>query len=123
MYEQWPFFAATIDLIEMILAKADMRIASLYDDVLVSDVQEKKLGVELRKKFEDTTTAVLEVGRVGGGACGCQGRLAVEVAIGPATRLQSPRDQESVGELAQGLLHVAAHTYHAPHDFSYGVSH
>lgn len=62
MYEDWPFFAATIDLIEMILAKADMRIAALYDDVLVDDAAEKKLGSELRQKFVDTVRAVLEVG-------------------------------------------------------------
>eukprot|EP00887_Chlorella_sp_A99_P002436 scaffold10.g2436.t1 len=36
MYEHWPFFTSVIDLIEMVLAKADMRIASLYDAVLVT---------------------------------------------------------------------------------------
>jgi len=61
MYEAWPFFAATIDLIEMILAKADMRISALYDDVLVSDPAGKKLGIELRQKFTDTVAAILEV--------------------------------------------------------------
>ena len=33
MYKKWPFFQSTVDLIEMILAKADMRIAKLYDEV------------------------------------------------------------------------------------------
>ena len=33
MYAEWPFFQSTFDLIEMVLAKADMRIASLYDQV------------------------------------------------------------------------------------------
>eukprot|EP00882_Tetradesmus_deserticola_P002991 GHRQ01003176.1.p1 GENE.GHRQ01003176.1~~GHRQ01003176.1.p1 ORF type:complete len:1130 (+),score=552.97 GHRQ01003176.1:118-3507(+) len=61
MYEEWPFFAATIDLIEMILAKADMRISGLYDDVLVDDPQGKKLGSELRQKFTDTVRAICEV--------------------------------------------------------------
>jgi phosphoenolpyruvate carboxylase len=63
MYEEWPFFAATIDLIEMILAKADMRISGLYDDVLVDDTQGKKLGSELRQKFTDTVRAICEVRR------------------------------------------------------------
>lgn len=63
MYEDWPFFAATIDLIEMILAKADMRIAGLYDDVLVSDPAGKKLGNDLRQKFADTARAICEVRR------------------------------------------------------------
>ncbi len=35
MYAEWPFFGSTVDLIEMILAKTDCRIAALYDDVLV----------------------------------------------------------------------------------------
>ncbi|KAF8073001.1 Ppc2 [Scenedesmus sp. PABB004] len=61
MYEEWPFFAATVDLIEMILAKADMRIAGLYDDVLVDDAAGKKLGSELRQKFTDTVRAICEV--------------------------------------------------------------
>lgn len=61
MYEDWPFFAATIDLIEMILAKADMRIAALYDDVLVSEPAGKKLGIELRQKFADCARAICEV--------------------------------------------------------------
>lgn len=71
MYEDWPFFAATIDLIEMILAKADMRIAGLYDDVLVSEPAGKKLGIELRQKFADCARAICEVrGRCGAGECG-----------------------------------------------------
>lgn len=63
MYEEWPFFAATVDLVEMILAKADMRIAALYDDVLVSDPAGKKLGIELRQKFTDTVRAICDVSR------------------------------------------------------------
>lgn len=61
MYEEWPFFQSTIDLIEMILAKADMRIAALYDDVLVEAPEERALGQELRQRFITTVKAVLEV--------------------------------------------------------------
>ena len=47
MYEQWPFFQSTLDLIEMVLAKADPRIAAEYDRRLVpADLQ--PLGRELR---------------------------------------------------------------------------
>ena len=35
MYERWPFFQSTLDLIEMVLAKADARIAAEYDRRLV----------------------------------------------------------------------------------------
>ena len=61
MYETWPFFAASVDLIEMILAKADLRISTLYDDVLVDDAAERKLGAELRERCNATIRAVLEV--------------------------------------------------------------
>ena len=61
MYREWPFFQSTIDLIEMILAKCDGRIAKLYDEVLVQDPEEKKLGEELRQKLCQTTSALLEV--------------------------------------------------------------
>ncbi|KAL6765264.1 phosphoenolpyruvate carboxylase-domain-containing protein [Haematococcus lacustris] len=61
MYREWPFFAATIDLIEMILAKSDARIAALYEDVLVSDPEELQLGQRLRVKLLETCRAVLLV--------------------------------------------------------------
>ncbi|KAK9799807.1 hypothetical protein WJX73_001098 [Symbiochloris irregularis] len=61
MYEEWPFFQSTMDLIEMILAKADMRIAAMYDSVLVSAPEEVALGQMLRAKFMSTVDAVLEV--------------------------------------------------------------
>jgi phosphoenolpyruvate carboxylase len=36
MYNEWPFFQVTIDLIEMVFAKADPRVAQMYDRLLVS---------------------------------------------------------------------------------------
>lgn len=35
--QHWPFFQSLMDLIEMVMAKGDMRIASLYDQILVED--------------------------------------------------------------------------------------
>lgn len=35
MYREWPFFRSAVDLIEMVLAKADGRIAAEYDRRLV----------------------------------------------------------------------------------------
>lgn len=63
MYAEWPFFQSTIDLIEMILAKADMRIAELYDRTLVSDPAHRRLGACLRQHFHSTVDAVLQVGQ------------------------------------------------------------
>ena len=60
MYAEWPFFQSTIDLIEMILAKADMRIAELYDATLVTDPAHRRLGAHLRQHFHSTVDAVLQ---------------------------------------------------------------
>lgn len=60
MYNQWPFFRVTIDLVEMVFAKGDPRIAALYDDLLVSP-ELKPLGDELRSKYEETRSFLLRV--------------------------------------------------------------
>jgi phosphoenolpyruvate carboxylase len=60
MYAQWPFFRSTLDLMEMVLAKADARIAAEYDRRLVPpDLQ--PLGREMRARLARATAAVLEV--------------------------------------------------------------
>ena len=57
MYQQWPFFQSTIDLIEMVLAKALMEIAELYDEILVPpDLQD--FGEQLRHRYANTVAAV-----------------------------------------------------------------
>ena len=63
MYEGWPFFAASVDLIEMILAKTDLRIAALYDDVRLPPhaAELKALGAELRERCLGAQRAVLGV--------------------------------------------------------------
>ncbi|EIE23489.1 putative phosphoenolpyruvate carboxylase [Coccomyxa subellipsoidea C-169] len=61
MYQEWPFFQSTIDLIEMILAKADMRIAALYDEHLVHNPSQRALGAVIRERFMATVHAVLQV--------------------------------------------------------------
>ncbi|TVR00984.1 MAG: phosphoenolpyruvate carboxylase [Deltaproteobacteria bacterium] len=60
MYRDWPFFQSTLDLIEMVLAKADTRIAALYDDLLVPEDQ-RDIGAELRLRWQRTADAVREV--------------------------------------------------------------
>lgn len=60
MYNQWPFFRVTLDLIEMVFAKGDPGIAALYDKLLVSPELEP-LGECLRSKYEETKSLLLEV--------------------------------------------------------------
>ncbi|ONK66876.1 uncharacterized protein A4U43_C06F12960 [Asparagus officinalis] len=37
MYDEWPFFRVTMDLVEMVFAKGDPGIANLYDKLLASE--------------------------------------------------------------------------------------
>ena len=60
MYAQWPFFRSTLDLIEMVLAKADGRIAAHYESALVPAALHT-LGADLRRRLPATSAAVLRV--------------------------------------------------------------
>jgi phosphoenolpyruvate carboxylase len=60
MYREWPFFRSALDLIEMVLAKADPRMAAQYDRALVpEDLQ--PLGTELRSRLDRAITTVLSI--------------------------------------------------------------
>jgi phosphoenolpyruvate carboxylase len=59
MYAEWAFFASTIDLVEMTLAKADGRIAAQYDQLVPADLQ--PLGDDLRARLARAIDAVLAV--------------------------------------------------------------
>ncbi|KAB1206468.1 Phosphoenolpyruvate carboxylase 4 [Morella rubra] len=60
MYQEWPFFQSTIDLIEMVLGKADIPIAKHYDEVLVLESR-RQLGSELRGELLTAEKYVLVV--------------------------------------------------------------
>ncbi|KAL6876432.1 hypothetical protein ACP4OV_013004 [Aristida adscensionis] len=60
MYNEWPFFRVTLDLVEMVFAKGDPGIAALYDELLVADAL-KPFGEQLRKKYEETQQLLLQV--------------------------------------------------------------
>ncbi|KAL6543748.1 Phosphoenolpyruvate carboxylase 4 [Orobanche gracilis] len=57
MYSNWPFFQSTVDLIEMVIGKADTPIAKHYDEVLVSE-NRRELGAELRRELVTAGTFV-----------------------------------------------------------------
>jgi phosphoenolpyruvate carboxylase len=60
MYREWTHFGSAIDLIEMVLAKADARIAAEYDRRLVpADLH--ALGADLRDRLQRAIARVLEV--------------------------------------------------------------
>jgi phosphoenolpyruvate carboxylase len=60
MYARWPFFQSTLDLIEMVLAKADARIAAHYERQLVPP-ELAGFGADLRGRLDATARHVLAV--------------------------------------------------------------
>ncbi|MBK4988278.1 phosphoenolpyruvate carboxylase [Pseudomonas sp. S36] len=58
MREQWPFFRTRIDMLEMVLAKADAQIAEAYDERLVQP-ELLPLGAHLRDLLSQSCQAVL----------------------------------------------------------------
>jgi len=60
MYQEWPFFRAFLDMVEMVLAKGDTDVAAWYDSRLVPE-EYQSLGEHLRGQFHKTLDAVLDV--------------------------------------------------------------
>ncbi|MDI5892291.1 phosphoenolpyruvate carboxylase [Halomonas rhizosphaerae] len=61
MRDQWPFFGTYLDMLEMLLAKADVGIAAYYEHRLVDEPALKALGERLRTRFGRLHEALLEV--------------------------------------------------------------
>ena len=59
MYSRWAFFASTIDLVEMTLAKADRRIAAQYDRLAPAELRLAR--ARLRARLARAVDAVLAV--------------------------------------------------------------
>jgi phosphoenolpyruvate carboxylase len=60
MHREWPHFRSVIDLIEMVLAKTDRRIAAEYDRRLVP-AHLQPLGADLRARLDRAIAGVLDV--------------------------------------------------------------
>ena len=60
MREHWPFFRTRIDMLEMVLAKADGNIAQLYDERLVQ-ASLRPLGEHLRGLLSQAVASVLSL--------------------------------------------------------------
>ncbi|MDP4548458.1 MAG: phosphoenolpyruvate carboxylase [Marinobacter sp.] len=61
MMKGWPFFKTYVDMLEMVLAKADLRIASYYEQTLVQDDTLKSLGANLRARLQGCVDRLLEL--------------------------------------------------------------
>jgi phosphoenolpyruvate carboxylase len=62
MYDAWPFFSSTLDLVEMVLAKASPDIAARYDLRLVPE-SVRPIGEQLRAELRATIATLLTVTR------------------------------------------------------------
>jgi phosphoenolpyruvate carboxylase len=63
MYNEWPFFRETVDLIAMTLSKTDISISANYELQLVGkeDTALTGLGDEIRRKLVQTRKSLLQV--------------------------------------------------------------
>jgi len=61
MYNKWPWFRTTIELIEALMAKSERKIAEYYDQRLVSEPDLLKLGVSLRERYDLTEKSILAI--------------------------------------------------------------
>ena len=60
MSKDWPFFETYIDMLEMVLSKADKGIARYYESVLCPD-KNSKLGEDLRQRLDLAIELVLKI--------------------------------------------------------------
>ena len=59
MVAQWPFFQGVVDMLEMVLAKADLRVAAWYEQRLAGeDADLARLGEVLRERLTGTVNAL-----------------------------------------------------------------
>nr|WP_174507112.1 phosphoenolpyruvate carboxylase [Acinetobacter sp. Marseille-Q1620] len=59
MLKEWPYFQTLIDMLEMVLSKADQNIALYYESHLTDDADLKALGTELRQRLHDAVQTLL----------------------------------------------------------------
>jgi phosphoenolpyruvate carboxylase len=62
MYNNWPFFQTTLDLVDMVLSKAEPTIAKRYNELLVPP-QYQSMGNELIALYHKTVKTILHLSR------------------------------------------------------------
>lgn len=60
MRDQWPFFASRLSMLDMVYAKSDVVINSLYDDTLVRK-ELRSLGSGLRQQLNTDIASLMEI--------------------------------------------------------------
>ncbi|OAL82300.1 phosphoenolpyruvate carboxylase [Acinetobacter sp. SFA] len=59
MLAEWPYFQTLIDMLEMVLSKADAHVALYYESHLTQDEDLKILGTALRQRLQDAVQTLL----------------------------------------------------------------
>ncbi|MBP6190390.1 MAG: phosphoenolpyruvate carboxylase [Acinetobacter sp.] len=59
MLQQWPYFHTLMDMLEMVLSKADADIALYYETHLTQDPELKQLGAALRQQLQQAVDSLL----------------------------------------------------------------
>jgi phosphoenolpyruvate carboxylase len=61
MHREWPFFASVLSNMEMVLAKADIAIASRYAALVVDPALRARIFSRIRAELESTLSALLRI--------------------------------------------------------------
>lgn len=61
MYQEWPFFKATINNLQMALTKADLEIADAYTDMIEDQVMAERIFDYIREEHKVTKDVVLAI--------------------------------------------------------------
>ena len=61
MYRSWPFFRSLLDNLQMVLVKADMRIARHYATLVDDQRERRRIFSMIESEFQRTHAAVLEI--------------------------------------------------------------
>ena len=61
MYRNWPFFRSLVDNLQMVLIKADMRIARHYATLVTNEAERNRIFSLIESEFERTNDSVLEI--------------------------------------------------------------
>jgi phosphoenolpyruvate carboxylase len=83
MYETWTFFRVTIDNAELSLAKADMRIAAMYADLVPDRALAGRIFGAIETEYRRTVEMILKIKR-------SEALMEAEPVIQRSIRLRNP---------------------------------
>jgi phosphoenolpyruvate carboxylase len=61
MHREWPFFASVLSNMEMVLAKADLAVASRYAGLVADEALRTSIFARIRAEFESSVAALLRI--------------------------------------------------------------